>query len=94
MCLIGVLRGVLKRVNGAVAPGVVVVVDVASSPWPSCLAASLTSLLYSSMLSLAGSKEKALHLSCRCLIFLALGREIPTKVFGKLFPITMESISV
>ena len=30
MCLIGVLTGVLKRVNGAVAPGVVVVVvDVA-----------------------------------------------------------------
>ena len=41
----------------------------ASSPWPSCLAASLTSLMYSSMSSLAGSKEKALHLSCRCLIF-------------------------
>ena len=39
-----------------------------SSPWPSCLAASLTSLIYSSMSSLAGSKEKVLHLSCKCLI--------------------------
>ena len=29
VCLIGVLRGVLKRVNGAVAPELVVVVDVA-----------------------------------------------------------------
>ena len=28
MCLIGVLMGVLKRVNGAVAPGVVVVDEV------------------------------------------------------------------
>ena len=40
---------------------------MASSPWPSCLAASLISLIYSSMLSLPGSKE-VLHLSCKCLI--------------------------
>ena len=42
----------------------------ASSPCPSCLAASLTSLMYSSMSSVDGSNEKVHHLSCRCLIFL------------------------
>ena len=44
----------------------------ASSPWPNCLAASLTSLMYASMSSLVGSKENVLHLSWRCFILSTL----------------------
>ena len=54
---------------------------LASLPWPSCLAASLTSLIYSSMSSLAGSKEKVLHLSCRCLILWPWVEEYLLKCF-------------
>ena len=40
------------------------------SPCPSCFAASQTFWMYSSISSVFGLKEKALHISCKCLIFL------------------------
>ena len=58
----------------------------ASSPWPSCLAASLTSLMYSFYVIIGWVKREGSPSFMQMFDISALGGEIPAKVFGKTLP--------
>ena len=66
---------------------------MASSPWPSCLAASLTSDIFFYVI-IGWVKREGPPPFMQMLNIVTLGREIRTEMFCKLFPVPTEIASV